>query len=67
MTEKRKEERFLIYVPKGKESEFRLYKKVLHEMGLTVNDRIFKMINDDMQIIISVVSTIKEKGDKENE
>lgn len=67
MTEKTKRLRFLLYIPKGREKEFELYKKIVHEMGLTVNDRIWSgLIEPDMEIVISVINVIKDKGEKKN-
>lgn len=68
MTEKKKGEKFLLYVPKGKEKEFELYKKVVRELGLTVNERIWSMIDSDMQTVITVIESImKKEKKKENE
>lgn len=67
MTEKTKRLRFLLYIPKGREKEFELYKKIVHEMGLTVNERIWYMIDSDMNVVISVINVIKEKEEKKNE
>jgi hypothetical protein len=68
MTQKRKGDKFLLYIPKGKEKEFELYKKVVRELGLTVNERIWSMIDSDMQTVITVIESImKKEKKKENE
>jgi len=65
MTEKKNADKFLLYVPKGKEKEFELYKKVVRELGLTVNERIWSMIDSDMEIVMTVIKTMTKV--KENE
>lgn len=65
MTEKQKRDKFLLYIPKGKEKEFELYKKVVRELGLTVNERIWSMIDSDMQTVIMVIESIIKKEKKE--
>lgn len=68
MAEKEKALRFLIYVPKGKEKEFRFYKQLLKEMGIkSINHRVWMMIQNDIEICLSVCETIKEKETKKNE
>jgi hypothetical protein len=67
MTEKEKQDRFLLYIPKGKEKEFVLYKKVVRELGLTVNERIWSMISSDMESMIMIIENIMTKEKKENE
>jgi hypothetical protein len=58
MTQKKNADKFLLYIPKGKEKEFELYKKVVRELGLTVNERIWSMISSDMEIVMNVISTM---------
>ncbi|MCJ7630835.1 hypothetical protein MUP77_00305 [Candidatus Bathyarchaeota archaeon] len=68
MTEKEKQDRFLLYIPKGKEKEFELYKKVVRKLGLTVNERVFSMIQSDMETVMIVIESImKKEKKKENE
>lgn len=67
MTEKRKADKFLLYIPKGKEKEFELYKRIVRELGFSVNERIWVMIDSDMQTVITVVESIMKKEKKENE
>jgi hypothetical protein len=67
MTEKRKAVKFLLYIPKGKEKEFELYKKVVRELGFSANERIWAMIDSDMQTVITVIESVMKKEKKENE
>jgi hypothetical protein len=65
MTQKTKGDKFLLYIPKGKEKEFELYKKIIRELGLTVNERIFSMISSDMETVIMVIDNIMKKEIKQ--
>lgn len=65
MTRKTKAKTFLLYIPNGKEREFELYKKVVKEMGLSVNERIFSMISSDMETVIMVIESILQKEKKQ--
>jgi hypothetical protein len=65
---KEKQTVFPLYIPKGKEKEFELYKKVVRELGLTVNARIWSMVQSDMETVIAVIESImKKEKKKENE
>lgn len=66
MTEKTKALKFLLYIPKGKEKEFELYKKIVRKLGITVNERIWSMISTDMETVMMVIENIMTKEKKEN-
>jgi hypothetical protein len=61
MTEKRNADKFLLYVPKGQEEKFRLYKKIAKELGKSVNDRIWMLIEEDEQKLFTILKTLKEE------
>jgi hypothetical protein len=61
MTEKEKQDRFLLYIPKGQEERFRLYKKIAKELGKSVNDRIWMLIEEDEEKLFSILKTLKEE------
>jgi len=62
--QKKKAVKFLLYVPREKEKEFELYKKLVKELGFTTSDRIFSMISIDLNFIISVIEKYDRKGDE---
>jgi hypothetical protein len=65
MTQKKNATKFLIYVPKGREREFELYKKIVREMGLTVNERIWSMIFSDLETVMMLIENIMKKEIKQ--
>ena len=55
--------RFLIYVPLGKEEEFKAYKRMIHDMGFkSINNRVWILINQDAERLFAMLKIIE--GDK---
>ncbi len=65
MTEKTKQDRFLLYIPKGQKEKFRLYKKIAKELGKSVNDRIWMLIEEDEEKLFSILKTLKTEVKKD--
>jgi len=61
MTEKTKGDRFLLVVPKGQEERFRLYKKIAKELGKSVNERIWQLIEEDEEKLFSILKTLEKE------
>lgn len=58
---KEKQMVFPLYVPKGQEEKFQLYKKLTKELGQSVNGRIWMLIFQDEEKLFSILKTLKQE------
>lgn len=62
----RKPVRFIFTIPQGKEDKWRLYRKILSEFNLEPTERIWGMVESDIDKFMEVAElVIKNKGDRE--